>query len=61
MTTRDITDTFEELYGAQVSPALVSKVTAAVQQELEAWQERLCYNHAFWIWILSRLFAFCSF
>ena len=40
MTTRDITDTFEELYGAQVSPTLVSKVTAAVQQELEAWQAR---------------------
>jgi len=40
MTTRDITDTFEELYGAQVSPTLVSKVTAAVQQELDAWQAR---------------------
>jgi len=40
MTTRDITDTFEELYGAQVSPTLVSKVTAAVLQELEAWQAR---------------------
>ena len=40
MTTRDITDTFEELYGAQVSPTLVSKVTAAVLLELEAWQDR---------------------
>ena len=40
MTTRDIADTFEELYGAQVSPTLVSKVTAAVAQELEAWQAR---------------------
>ena len=40
MTTRDITNTFEELYGAEISPTLVSKVTAAVQQELEAWQAR---------------------
>jgi transposase-like protein len=40
MTTRDITDTFAELYGAEVSPTLVSKVTAAVLQELEAWQTR---------------------
>jgi len=40
MTTRDITDTFEELYGAQVSPTLVSKVTQAVLLELEQWQSR---------------------
>ena len=40
MTTRDITDTFSELYGAEISPTLVSKVTAAVQQELDAWQDR---------------------
>jgi len=40
MTTRDITDTFVELYGAEVSPTLISKVTAAVLQELEAWQTR---------------------
>ncbi|MBL4774007.1 MAG: IS256 family transposase [Alcanivoracaceae bacterium] len=40
MTTRDITDTFEELYGAQISPTLVSKVTAAVIEKLEDWQAR---------------------
>jgi len=40
MTTRDITDTFAEMYGAQVSPTLVSKVTQAVLQELEQWQSR---------------------
>ena len=41
MTTRDITDTFAELYGAEVSPTLVSKVTAAILQELEQWQSRM--------------------
>ena len=40
MTTRDITDTFMEMYGAEVSPALVSKVTEAVMKEFESWQSR---------------------
>ena len=40
MTTRDITDTFMEMYGADVSPTLVSKVTEAVIREFESWQSR---------------------
>jgi len=40
MTTRDIADTFREMYGAEVSHALISKVTEAVMDEVIAWQAR---------------------
>jgi putative transposase len=40
MTTRDIADTFQEMYGAQVSHTLISKVTDAVIEEVIAWQAR---------------------
>jgi transposase-like protein len=40
MSTRDIVAMFEELYGAQVSPTLVSRVTEAVIEEVVAWQNR---------------------
>lgn len=40
MTTRDIADTFQEMYGAQVSHSLISKVTEAVIDEVIAWQAR---------------------
>ena len=30
MTTREIVETFQEMYGAEVSPTLVSRVTDAV-------------------------------
>jgi putative transposase len=40
MTTRDIADTFKEMYGAEVSHTLISKVTEAVIEEVTAWQAR---------------------
>jgi transposase-like protein len=40
MSTRDIVDAFEEMYGAEVSPALISKVTNAVMDEVIEWQAR---------------------
>lgn len=40
MTTRDIADTFKEMYGAEVSHTLISKVTEAVIDEVTAWQAR---------------------
>jgi putative transposase len=40
MTTRDIADTFREMYGAEVSHSLISKVTEAVMDEINAWQIR---------------------
>lgn len=40
MTTRDIKAHLEEVYGAEVSPALVSKVTDVVADEITAWQAR---------------------
>ena len=40
MTTREIVKTFKELYGADVSPSLISKVTDAVIEEVIEWQSR---------------------
>ncbi len=40
MTTRDIVETFAELYGADISPALVSQVTDAVLEKVVEWQAR---------------------
>jgi putative transposase len=40
MTTRDIKAHLEEVYGAEVSPALISRVTDVVADEITAWQAR---------------------
>ncbi len=40
MTTRDIQAHLAEVYGAEVSPALISKVTDVVADELTAWRTR---------------------
>ncbi len=40
MTTREIVTTFKEMYGADASPALISKVTDAVIDEVIEWQSR---------------------
>jgi len=40
MTTRDIQGHLQEIYGVEVSPALVSTVTEAVQDEVRSWQNR---------------------
>jgi putative transposase len=40
MTTREIQGHLGELYGVEVSPALISAVTDAVLEEVEAWQSR---------------------
>ena len=40
MTTRDIAATFKEMYGADVSHTLISKVTEVVIDEITAWQSR---------------------
>jgi len=40
MTTRDIADTFKEMYDADVSHTLISKVTDAVIDDVTAWQSR---------------------
>jgi len=37
MTTRDIIDAFQEMYGADISPTLVSKITNAVIEEVTQW------------------------
>jgi len=40
MTTREIVGTFEEMYGAEVSATLISKVTDAVIEQVIEWQSR---------------------
>jgi putative transposase len=40
LTTRDIQAHLAEVYGAEVSPALVSNITDVVQDEIIAWQTR---------------------
>ncbi len=40
MTTRDIQAHLEEMYQVEVSPALISNVTDAVLEEVQAWQGR---------------------
>lgn len=40
MSTRDITETFEELYGVEISAGLVSKITNNVMERVIEWQNR---------------------
>lgn len=40
MTTREIVSTFKEMYDADVSPTLISKVTDAVKEQVTEWQNR---------------------
>lgn len=40
MTTRDIVSTFKEMYDADVSPTLISRVTNAVIEQVVEWQAR---------------------
>jgi putative transposase len=40
MTTREIEGHLKEIYGIEVSPALISNVTEAVMEEVKAWQSR---------------------
>ena len=40
MSTREIVTTFKEMYGADVSGALISKVTDAVLEQVVEWQSR---------------------
>lgn len=40
MTTRDIVAAFKEMYGAEVSPTLISAVTGLVLEKVQEWQSR---------------------
>jgi putative transposase len=40
LSTRDIVEAFAEMYGAEVSPGLVSQVTNAVLEQVREWQAR---------------------
>jgi putative transposase len=56
MSTRDIQDHLRDIYGSDVSPTLISRVTDAVLDEVHAWQNRplerlyaILYLDALWI------------
>lgn len=40
MSTRDITNMFQKMYGVEISHTIISKVTDAVLEEVHAWQSR---------------------
>lgn len=40
MTTREIQGHLKEIYGVEISPSLISEVTDAVWEEVQAWQSR---------------------
>jgi putative transposase len=40
MTTRDIQDQLQDLYGVEISPTLISNVTNEVIEEVKVWQNR---------------------
>ncbi|GGP48194.1 hypothetical protein GCM10009347_14280 [Shewanella algicola] len=40
MSTRDIVQVFDEWYGAEISPTLVSRVTKAALEQVIEWQSR---------------------
>jgi transposase-like protein len=40
MSTRDIVAAFDEMYGAEISPGLVSQVTNGVMEQVVEWQNR---------------------
>ena len=40
MTTRDIQDVVKQLYDVDVSPTLISEITADLDAEVKAWQTR---------------------
>jgi putative transposase len=40
MTTREIQEHLHEIYGAEISPTLISQVTDAVLDEMKVWRER---------------------
>lgn len=56
MSTRDIQAQLQELYGIEVSPAMISNVTNAVMEEIKGWQSRpleavypILYLDAIWV------------
>src|SRR5213079_1292029 len=50
MTTRDIRAHLREMYGVDVSPDLISRVTGAIIEELAEWQARPLETNASTLW-----------
>ena len=59
MSTRDISEQIEELYGFNLSPEMVSKITDRIAPEIKEWQQRPLepiYTFVFMDAILSKAF-----
>ena len=41
LSTREISDSIEDIYGVQLSATMISNITDAVLTEIEEWQKRL--------------------
>jgi len=51
MTTRDIQEILSEMYGFDVSPSLISKITDRILPRIEEWLSRPLKDKYFLIWI----------
>jgi len=51
MTTRDIQEILSEMYGFDVSPSLISKITDRILPRIEEWLNRPLKDKYFLIWI----------
>ena len=51
MTTRDIQEILSEMYGFDVSPSLISKITDRILPKLSEWQQRPLKEKYFLVWI----------
>jgi len=40
LSTRDISESIEDIYGVQLSPTMISNITDAVLEEIDEWQKR---------------------
>ena len=51
MTTRDIQDILHDIYGVEISPSLISRLTDRIFPRLEEWQARPLQSHYVIIWL----------
>lgn len=51
MTTRDIQDILQDIYGVEISPSLISRLTDRIFPRLEEWQARPLQSHYVIVWL----------
>ena len=58
MTTRDIQEILSEMYGFDISPSLISKITDRILPRIEEWLSRPLKDKYFLIWIDCLFYVF---